>query len=131
MKVRIYTNDEIKILKQNIFIRDIRYCRELVYDPIFKLWTIMMRLDCPELSAREIFARAGIDINIVNKRLPQRRIKEWFDNYYNFGIAYFLPEECHYFTIGKEKEMCNAVDDFKNKLLNCILQRLKYHAENK
>ena len=47
MKRRIYTDDEIKILKSNIFIQDINYKRELVYDPIFKLWTIFMRLECP------------------------------------------------------------------------------------
>lgn len=34
-----------------------------------------MKHDLPELSAREIFARGGIDINIVHKKLPQRRIK--------------------------------------------------------
>lgn len=31
MKRRIYTDDEIKILKSNIFIQDINYKRELVY----------------------------------------------------------------------------------------------------
>jgi len=130
MKVRLYTDEEMKILKQNIFIRDIKYQREIVYDPIFKLWTIMMRLDCPELSAREIFERAGIDSTILHKNLPQRRIKEWYDNYYRFGLAYFLPEQSHYFTIRKKKKISNTIDDFKSQLLNCVLQRLKYHEEN-
>lgn len=53
MKRRIYTDEEIKVLKSNIFITDINYKRELVYDPIFKLWTIFMRLECPELTAKE------------------------------------------------------------------------------
>ena len=32
MKRRIYTDEEIKVLKSNIFITDINYKRELVYD---------------------------------------------------------------------------------------------------
>ena len=75
MKRRIYTDEEIKILKSNIFITDINYKRELVYDPIFKLWTIFMRLECPELTAKEIFERAGINTTILHPDLPRKRIK--------------------------------------------------------
>ena len=85
MKVRVYTNEEISILRKNIFVRDVKYKREISYDPVFKLWCIMMRLDFPELSAREIFARGGFDINILHKKLPQRRIKDWLDNYRKIG----------------------------------------------
>lgn len=131
MKVRLYTDEEIKKLKQNMFIRDIRYRREIVYDPIFKLWTIMMRYDCPGLSAREIFERAGIDSSILHKDLPRKRIKDWVDNYYSFGVAYFLPEKSHYHTIRKKKQLCNTFDDFKSQLLNCVLSRLKVHEEDK
>ena len=81
MKVRLYTDEEINKLNNSIFVRSVKYKREIEYDPLFKLWTIVMKHDLPELSAREIFARGGIDINIVHKKLPQRRIKEWIDNY--------------------------------------------------
>lgn len=131
MKVRLYTDEELKSLKQNMFIRDIKYRREIVYDPIFKLWTIMMRYDCPELSASEIFKRAGIDTTILHKDLPRKRIKDWLDNYYSFGVAYFLPEDSHYYTIRKNKAVCNELDDFKSQLLNCILKRLETHEESK
>ncbi|MEG0826691.1 MAG: hypothetical protein RR404_04410 [Bacilli bacterium] len=114
MKRRIYTKDEIDLLKKNIFIKQIKYNRELEYDPIFKLWTIMMRLECPELTAQEIFEKAGINILILHPELPRKRINYWFKCYKKFGIDYFLPEDKHY----------SITDDFKNKLLNCILEKL-------
>ena len=58
MKKRIYTDDEIKKLKSCLFVREIKRKCEIDYDPVFKLWTIMMRYEFPELTAREIFARA-------------------------------------------------------------------------
>ncbi len=125
MKVRLYTDKEIKILKQSIFVRNVKYKREIEYDPIFKLWTIMMRYDMPELSAREIFARGGFDINILHKRLPQRRIKDWVDNYKKFGIRYFLPENNYYQSITYEKDNTIYYDIFKTKILDYVLRRLK------
>ena len=125
MKVRLYTDNEIEKLKQCIFIRNIKYKREIEYDPIFKLWTIMMRYDMPELSAREIFARGGFDINILHKKLPQRRIKDWVDNYKKFGIRYFLPEDEYYQSITYEKDNTVYYDTFKMQLLDYVLRRLK------
>ena len=126
MKVRVYTNEEISILRKNIFVRDIKYKREISYDPVFKLWCIMMRLDFPELSAREIFARGGFDINILHKKLPQRRIKDWLDNYRKFGIKYFLPETDSYSTIRKTKDNLPVVyDNMKMQLIDFVLKRLK------
>lgn len=126
MKVRIYTNEEISILRKNIFVRDIKYKREISYDPIFKLWCIMMRLDFPELSAREIFARGGFDVNILHKKLPQRRIKDWLDNYRKFGIKYFLPETDSYSSIRKVQEnLPITYDNMKMQLIDFVLKRLK------
>ena len=126
MKVRVYTNEEISILRKNIFVRDVKYKRDISYDPVFKLWCIMMRLDFPELSAREIFARGGFDINILHKKLPQRRIKDWLDNYRKFGIKYFLPENDSYSTIRKTKDNLPVVyDNMKMQLIDFVLKRLK------
>lgn len=126
MKVRIYTNEEISILRKNIFVRDIKYKREISYDPIFKLWCIMMRLDFPELSAREIFARGGFDVNILHKKLPQRRIKDWLDNYRKYGIKYFLPETDSYSSIRKVQEnLPITYDNMKMQLIDFVLKRLK------
>ena len=32
MKTRIYTKEELEILKQNIFVLDVKYKREIVYE---------------------------------------------------------------------------------------------------
>ena len=115
MKRRIYTDDEIKILKSNIFIQDINYKRELVYDPIFKLWTIFMRLECLELTAKEIFERAGINTTILHPDLPRKRIKFWIYNYKKFGVKYFIPEDQPY-TVN---------DKFKKQIFDIVLRRLE------
>ena len=125
MKIRIYTDEEIKTLKQNMFVRDVLRKREICYDPLFKLWTIMMKHDFPELSAREIFSRGGLDTTILNKKLPQRRIKEWEDNYKKFGIRYFLPENERYKSITYTKDNKLYYDSFKIQLMDFVLNRLK------
>lgn len=126
MKVRVYTDEEISILRKNIFVRDVKYKREISYDPVFKLWCIMMRLEFPELSAREIFSRGSFDVNILHKKLPQRRIKDWLDNYKKFGIKYFLPENESYSTIKKSKNnLPITYDSMKMQLMDFVLKRLK------
>ena len=118
MKRRLYTDDEIKILKENIFIDDVLYKRQLVYDPIFKLWSIFMKLEKPELTAKEIFERAGINTIILHPSLPRNRIKEWLNNYKKFGINYFIPINEPY-TIS---------NNFKKKLLDIILERVNIYG---
>ena len=115
MKRRIYTDDEIKILKSNIFIQDINYKRELVYDRICKLWTIVMRVECPELTAKEIFERAGINTTILHPDLPRKRIKFWIYNYKKFGVKYVIPEDQPY-TVN---------DKFKKQIFDIVLRRLE------
>lgn len=114
MKTRIYTKEEIKILKQNNFILDVKYLRQIEYDPIFKLWCVYMKVEKPELTAREIFERAGIDTNILHPTLPRKRINEWVYSYKKFGKNYFIPEDEPY-TIN---------DSFKKQLLDIISKRL-------
>lgn len=125
MKIRIYTESEIKELRNNIFIKGILYQRQIKYEPIFKLWTIMMRLEYPGLSAKEIFEIAGINTKILHPKLPQRRIKEWLDNYKKYGLNYFFPEESSYSTLSTySKEV-----DSKNGLYSYVIERLKRHND--
>ncbi len=115
MKARIYTDEEIEILKKCYFINDVLYKRELVYDPVFKLWTIFMRFECPNLSAREIFDVAGIEVDILNKDIPKDRIHDWMYAYKRYGVKYFFsPNEAYTIT-----------DEFKKQLLENILKELK------
>ena len=125
MKVRLYTDEEIQKLKQCAFVKRIKYRREIEYDPIFKLWTIMMRYDMPELSAQEIFSRGGLDVNILHKKLPQRRIKEWVDNYKKYGIRYFLPENEYYQSLTTHKNEKKTYDPLKMQVLDYVLKRLE------
>ena len=124
MKLRYYTDKELKILNDNIFVKEVRYKREIVYDPIFKLWCIMMRLDLPELTGKQIFERGGFDTIILHDNLPYRRIATWLNNYKKYGIHYFLQEDEPYCTkkVIKKEE---SIDKFKLQLLKCVLTRLK------
>ena len=90
---KIYTESEIKILKQNPFVRSIEYNRFINYDPIFKLWCVLEKIKYPELTARGLFYAAGFPVELMNPTLPQRRIKSWMNNYERFGENYFLQEK--------------------------------------
>lgn len=125
MKVRIYTDEEIAKLKQCTFVRNIKYKREIVYDPLFKLWCIMMRLDFPELSAQEIFSRGGLDVNILHPNLPRRRIKTWLENYKKFGLKYFLPETESYQAKTITKDEIAIKDSFREQLSKYVIRELK------
>jgi len=127
MKKRIYTDNEIAILKQCFFVRDVKRKCEIEYDPLFKLWTIMMKFELPELTAREIFARGGFDTTILHKKLPQRRIKDWMDNYNKFGVLYFLPEDEIYSTLPKHDNSLIPKDSMREQLMNIVLEKLKEH----
>ena len=124
MKLRYYTEEELNILNSNIFVNEVRYKREIVYDPIFKLWCVMMRLDRPELTGKQIFERAGFDTSILHDNLPYRRISSWLKNYKRFGVNYFIPEYEPYHTKKKTKKE-NTPDKFKLQILKCVLTRLK------
>lgn len=124
MKQRYYTEEELNILNNNIFVKEVRYKREIVYDPIFKLWCVMMRLDLPQLTGKQIFERAGFDTSILHDNLPYRRIATWLNNYKKFGINYFLPEYEPYHTKNKIRKE-ETLDKFKLQLLKCVLKRLK------
>jgi len=123
MKTRLYTEEEIKQLTSNIFVKEVKYKREISYYPVFKLWCVMMKLKYPYLSAREIFSLGGFNINILHKKLPQRRIREWCDNYRKFGIDYFIINK-HYFSLSnqKDKEKNKIIRD---KLLDLINEKMK------
>jgi len=110
MKERIYTDDEVKILEKNCFIKKVENRKRIEYEPIFKLWTIYMKNKYPDLTAREIFEKAGINTSILHPTLPRRRIKTWNDIYKKFGKEYFLSQSDIYIT----------TNEFRNKILKMV-----------
>lgn len=129
MKAHVYTDEEIKILKQNKYVLNVKYKREIEYDPLFKLWTILMRLERPELSAKEIFALGGFNTDILSNDLPHKRIRYWYLKYRKYGADYFL-ENTPYSNLKKEKIEKNR-NDFDNKLMDYILCRLEEYANDR
>lgn len=97
MKRRIYSKEEIKLLELNPFVKQVKYCREIEYDNLFKLWVILQRIESPELTAKEIFEKAKFKTEILHSDLPRRRINSWIKCYQKFGIKYFLPEKEVYY----------------------------------
>ena len=125
MKLRFYTDKELETLNSNMFVKSVHYKRTIEYDVVFKLWSIMMRLKFPELTGKQIFVRAGFDINMLHDNLPYRRIAEWLKNYRKFGLNYFLPELKPYHSLEKKKTSVDESELFKLKLLKEILKELK------
>lgn len=125
MKTRIYTDKELEILNKNVFIKEVKYKREISYHPIFKLWCIMMKYDNPGLSAREIFERAGFDTSILSEKLPRCRIRQWKALYEKFGVNYFLTDSSSYSTIEKVKTNKETDKLFFLELEKFILRRLR------
>lgn len=123
MKTRIYTDEELKTLKENTFVLGVNYKRIINYDPVFKLWCIMIRLKFPELTASEIFSLGGFDTSILNRDLPRKRINEWLYKYKKYGSNYFVGNSPYYSI--KTKKLETYPDEFRNKLLKSILENLK------
>ena len=113
MKRRLYSEEEIELLKECKFVLDVKYKTQIEYDPIFKVWCIMMKFECPELTAKEIFERAGMNTNILHKSTPRKRIADWIYSYKRYGIEYFL----------KENEPYTLTDDFKRQLYNILKEK--------
>ena len=65
-KIRYYTDNEILKLKKNVFVIDVLQKREIKYSPVFKLWCIMMKLEFPELTCKDIFERSETMQNNLN-----------------------------------------------------------------
>ena len=130
MNLRYYTDKEINELQSNIFINEIKNKRTIQYNYVFKLWCVMMRLEMPYLTAKDIFKRGGFNISILHNDLPRKRINEWIRNYKKYGKDYFLPETNYYTSLNKKVDNPSH-DDFIEKLLNVILYRLNKLDEKK
>ena len=121
-RIRIFTDDEIIKLLKNPNILEIRNKSQLVYSNNFKIYAIREKLKHPEKTAREIFVNAGFDMNIINERTPQRRIKEWMNRYKKFGIEYFLEKNKYRYQTIKRFSPCEHKEDE----LYILLKKITY-----
>ena len=131
MKVRIFTEEEIEKLKNNIFVIKEQNSSTIIYDPAFKLWCVMIRLYHPELSAKEIFNAGGFDIDILSSRTPQERIREWNYNYKKYGVNYFLPENEPYFTLPKTIQKYKRYNYDRNQFIKSIVRLLELYDKDR
>jgi len=131
MKVRIFTEEEIEKLEDNVFVIKVQHSRAIIYDPAFKLWCVMIRLYHPELSAKEIFNAGGFDIDILSSRTPQERIREWTINYKKYGVNYFLPENEPYFTLPKTILKYKRYNYDRNQFIKSVVRLLELYDKDR
>lgn len=89
-KIRVYNDEEIKILLSNINVESIKNKSQIVYRGEFKLWAVKEKLSHSEKTAREIFESGGFDMKILDDRTPQKRLNSWIKKYQKFGEDYFI-----------------------------------------
>lgn len=131
MKARIYTEEEIKKLEKNVYVMKVQYNRTIIYDPVFKLWSIMMRLCHPELSAKEIFQKGYFDVNMLNDRTPQERIRQWMINYKKYGIKYFIPSNKEYYTLPKTIKKYKDNNYNREAFFESVIKLLESYEKNR
>lgn len=93
MKAKIYTKEEQEMYLKNPFVIDIKYNRFIEYDPVFKLWCVLKKITESSETCRHLFYEAGFPIDLMNQKLPQSRIKDWENNFYRYGVDYFLTND--------------------------------------
>lgn len=114
-KIRVYNDDEIKILLGNSNVERIRNKCHIVYKDSFKLWAVKEKLSDTSKTARQIFVAGGFDMNILDDRTPQKRICSWVKKYKKFGEDYFTDKnKCTYKAI----QTNNTETKFLSKTFN-------------
>lgn len=91
-KIRVYNDEEIKILLSNSNVERIRNKSQIVYKNSFKLWAVKEKLSDTSKTARQIFVAGGFDMNILDDRTPQKRLCSWVKKYKKFGEDYFTDK---------------------------------------
>ncbi|MBO5096092.1 MAG: hypothetical protein J6B98_04380 [Bacilli bacterium] len=103
-KVRVYNDEEIKVLLSNPNVERIKNKSQIVYRNSFKLWAVKEKLSHLEKTARQIFVAGGFDMNILDDRTPQKRLCSWVKKYKKFGEDYFTDKNKYsYKAIQKNK----------------------------
>lgn len=129
-KIRVYNDNEIKILLNNPNVDKIKNNSQIVYKNNFKLWAVKEKLSHKEKTARQIFVAGGFDMNILDDRTPQKRLCSWVKKYKMFGEDYFTDKNKYsYKALENEKEIKNN-DVEKNfiKYIRKVINNPKFVA---
>jgi len=102
---RKYTENQINKLIANPFVNAVKYNKQIEYSPLFKQWAITQSINHPELSANQIFEKAGFEITMLGKTTASSRIREWKNKYINNNF------------ITVEQETSNNNLDVENNIL--------------
>lgn len=108
-KIRIYNDEEIKILLGNNNVEKIKNKSQIVYKNEFKLWAVKEKINHIEKTARQIFEVGGFNTNILDDRTPQRRLCSWIKKFKKFGEDYFT---------NKNKYSYKAIDNNSNQIIS-------------
>lgn len=98
-KIRVYNDEEIKILLSNSNVERIRNKSQIVYKNSFKLWAVKEKLSDTSKTARQIFVAGGFDMNILDDRTPQKRLCSWVKKYKKFGEDYFTDKNKYSYKV--------------------------------
>lgn len=111
-KIRVYNNNEINILLNNINVERIKNKSQIVYKNEFKLWAVKMKINNPEMTAREIFSLGGFDMNVLDEQTPQKRLSSWLKRYKMFGEDYFNNTNAYSYKAITKDESINNKNNF-------------------
>lgn len=100
-KIRVYTDEELKILMNNPNVVGIKNKSQIIYKNSFKLWAVKEKLSHSEKTAKEIFTEGKFNVNMLDDRTPQKRLNSWMKKYKMFGEDYFSDFKSYYHTKGR------------------------------
>jgi len=80
---KIYTKEQVARLLMNPNVETIRYSSRIEYTEEFKKWAVMERVNHPELSAIQIFEKAGFTRDIISSDSAGDRLRYWTNKYLN------------------------------------------------
>lgn len=76
-----YTKEQIVILLSNPNVVNVKYGSQIEYKEGFKRWAVDTSLNHPEVSAMQIFRKAGFDESVITSDKARSRINYWKKSY--------------------------------------------------
>lgn len=123
-KVRVYNDNEIKILLSNPNVERIKNKSQIVYKNEFKLYAVKEKINHSEKTARQIFEEGKFDMNILDDRTPQKRICSWVKKYKMFGEDYFTNKNKYSYKALEQNKKCNLNNMFRDdKIIVYVIEK--------